>query len=1003
MFTNVGVWAALSKSSFVVSPQRRSVLTIDVLIPTFGEPLSVLRETVAAAVAMDLPHRTIVLDDADRAEVERLAGDLGAEYIARPDHENAKAGNLNYALGVTSGDLVLVLDADHVAQQDFLARVIGYFEDANVAIVQTPQAYRNVSESPVARLAHDQQMIFYGPVLRGRNGSNSVFACGTNCVVRRTALDQVGGFDESSVVEDFSTSMHIHRRGWRSVYYPYVIAEGLGPTNLAAYSRQQYRWARGSLEALIRLEPFRRGFSRSQRFQYLCCTLHYLTGLATVVYVVLPPLYFVTGIGALSPHANNFVLVYGAYFSLVLATLVVACRGQLRLAHLQANFGAFPVYAAAAIATVLRIPARFRVTNGLGSSSRPPLLILVTPLVFAVTLVSIPIGIRHQPIDSRLLANISWAFINLTLLWGVTRAALIELGLPLPWRPSQRSVNEQLDGDVTSLPGGGSIDLASRDRDAPLPEESPLNRPSRASRGRAVLESPWLAVAVITSFGLWLRFLLIDAQGLSLDENASLSQAKLGLADLVHQLASKNVHVPLYHVLLHEWIGVAGTSDVALRVPSVVAGTAAIPLLYLLGRQLFSPATGLVAATLGAFSPVWVWHSDEARMYPLLLCVGLASTYALLRALDRGGLWRWLTYAVLMGLCLYTHYFAALLLVAHAAAALLLGERRRRRDWLLAAALAVALFVPWIDLMVRLRLQQHGLHSLTNGAVTPGPSVAPLSILSSFATFLLVFLTGYKDKAQMATITLVTIGAWPLLALAIGLGARARAFLRTRTALFLLFWLLSTVVAIFALNAVKGGVLMQRYAILASPPLFLLLARGFLAVVPRALTATCIAAIVLMPLSVSVALDRWNPVKEDFRTASEIILDGWHNGDRVLAAPGYGVVPLRHYLPADVPIQGIPTALRSTTEIALVETPQAVEHTPSSALWVVTVYLRSHDPRHVVLDSIARNATLTERWRLGGDFELRRYVTQTTLVHTRVHAVPTATAVRTVAAARILR
>ncbi len=191
---------------------------------------------------------------------------------------------------MTSGDLVVILDADHVARRDFLVRVIGYFEDDDVAIVQTPQAYRNATESPVARLAHDQQLIFYGPVLRGRNGSNSVFACGTNCVVRRSALEQVGGFDESSVVEDFATSMSIHRLGWRSVYYPYVLAEGLGPTNLAAYSRQQFRWARGSLEALVRLEPFRGRLTRSQRFQYLCCTLHYLTGLATVVYVLLPPL-----------------------------------------------------------------------------------------------------------------------------------------------------------------------------------------------------------------------------------------------------------------------------------------------------------------------------------------------------------------------------------------------------------------------------------------------------------------------------------------------------------------------------------------------------------------------------------------------------------------------------------------------------------------------------------------------------------------------------------------
>ena len=978
LVTNVGVWSALSKSSFAAAPRSRSAFTIDVLIPTYGEPVTVLRETVAAALAMELTHRTLVLDDARRAEVEALAGELGAEYVARSEHRSAKAGNLNHALGATTGQLVVVLDADHVARQDFLTRVVGYFEDPDVAIVQTPQAYRNAFDSPVARLAHDQQLIFYGPVLRGRNGSNSVFACGTNCVLRRTAVDQVGGFDESSVVEDFSTSMRIHRMGWRSVYYPYVVAEGLGPTGLAAYSRQQYRWARGSLEALVRLEPFRRGFSRSQRFQYLCCTLHYLTGLATVVYVVLPPLYFVTGIGALSPRANNFALVYGAYFSLVLATLVVACRGQLRLSHLQANFGAFPVYAAAALATALRIPARFRVTNGLAASTRPPLLILVTPLVFAVTFATIPIGIAHRPVDSRLLANISWAVINLALLWGVTRAALIELGVPLPRGVAGRRAPNGAGTGVVSLAPGGPADLASSDRDAHLPEENPLNRPARVQRARAALASPWLALTVITSFGLWLRFVLVDAQGLSLDENSTLAQAKLGLGALVHQLASRNVHVPLYHILMHEWIRVAGTSDLALRVPSLAAGTAAIPLLYLLGRQVFSPATGLVAATIGAFSPVWVWHSDEARMYPLLLCLGLASTCALLRALGRGGLARWSGYLVLTTLCLYTHYFAALLLLAHAVGALLFGDRHRRGQWALTAAFVLVLFVPWVEVMLRLRLEPHGLGSLTNGAVTPGPSAAPLSVLSSFATFLLVFLTGYRDKAQMAVVALVAVGAWPLLALAIGLGARARAFLRTRAAAFLLVWLLSTVVAIFVLNAFRGGVLMQRYAILASPPLFLLLARGLLALVPRALVATGIAAVALLPLAVASAFDRSNPVKEDFRTAAAIILDRWQAHDRVLAVPGYGVLPLQHYLPTDVPVQGVDVTARATTGPAAFETLRADDLGPPPAIWVVTTYLGSHDPRNVVLDALGRYAVLTRRWRLGGDFDLLRYETRAT-------------------------
>ncbi len=99
MFTNSGVWAALSRSTFAAAPRSRSAFTVDVLIPTFGEPLSILRATIVAAIALELPHRTVVLDDAGRGDVERLAAELGAEYVARTEHTSAKAGNLNHALG----------------------------------------------------------------------------------------------------------------------------------------------------------------------------------------------------------------------------------------------------------------------------------------------------------------------------------------------------------------------------------------------------------------------------------------------------------------------------------------------------------------------------------------------------------------------------------------------------------------------------------------------------------------------------------------------------------------------------------------------------------------------------------------------------------------------------------------------------------------------------------------------------------------------------------------
>jgi cellulose synthase/poly-beta-1,6-N-acetylglucosamine synthase-like glycosyltransferase len=130
-------------------PETRDVTETDariaVLVPTYNEGIEVLMPTVAAAVAIRVPHETWVLDDGDRPEIARLAETLGARYIARPTHEHAKAGNVNHALGIIDADFVAILDADHVASPDFLVRTLGYFDDPGVALVQTPQEFYNVS------------------------------------------------------------------------------------------------------------------------------------------------------------------------------------------------------------------------------------------------------------------------------------------------------------------------------------------------------------------------------------------------------------------------------------------------------------------------------------------------------------------------------------------------------------------------------------------------------------------------------------------------------------------------------------------------------------------------------------------------------------------------------------------------------------------------------------------------------------------------------------------
>ena len=421
LFQRMGLLWTIWATSWIAPPKRRRTFLVDVFITTCGEPLKVLEATIAAAVTLDEPHRTLVLDDMDRPEVKALASSLGAEYIARGNRRGAKAGSLNYALSMTSAHLFAIFDADQIPHSDFLSQTLGYFEDKTVAFVQTPQSYRNAPYNQVTRITNKQQGIFYSAVCPGKNGLRSVFCCGTNAVLRRTAIQEVGGFEESSIVEDLLTSMHIHRRGWNSVYHPHVLAEGLGPSNFSSYFRQQFRWARGSLGVLLSLELCRHGYSLTQRFQYLLTLTFYFNGLVTLIDLLLPILYLLGGWSAFSPNAGSFAIFYGFSMSLSLITLRLSGVRVLDLEPFQYTFGSFPVYLLAFLAAALHIPAQFRVTGGSDESVRTPFLVWVSAFAFVATILAIDFAIFVRPMDPRTFTSLFWAVVNLLLLSGIVR------------------------------------------------------------------------------------------------------------------------------------------------------------------------------------------------------------------------------------------------------------------------------------------------------------------------------------------------------------------------------------------------------------------------------------------------------------------------------------------------------------------------------------------------------------------------------------------------------
>ena len=189
--------------------------------PDVQRTIDIVEPTVLAATRMEGADITVwLLDDGDRPEMAALAAHHGIRYIARQEHRGAKAGNLNHALRITDAPFVAVFDCDHVPAPEFLLETLKHLMDGRVAFVQTPQYYINRDSGHVAAAAATQQDLFFGVIAPGKNARGAMFCCGTNVVLRRRALEDVGGFPTNSLTEDFEMSVRLHERGWTSVYVP---------------------------------------------------------------------------------------------------------------------------------------------------------------------------------------------------------------------------------------------------------------------------------------------------------------------------------------------------------------------------------------------------------------------------------------------------------------------------------------------------------------------------------------------------------------------------------------------------------------------------------------------------------------------------------------------------------------------------------------------------------------------------------------------------------------
>lgn len=307
-------------------------ISVDVFIPTYNEGIDILEATLTGCRCITYPHKTYLLDDGNRAEVRELAEQMGCNYIARPVHDHAKAGNINYALTRTEGEFIVLLDADMVPQPGFIDRTLGYFENEKLAFIQMPQEFYNQDSIQHKSGDWHEQSLFFRVIQPGKNYTNSAFWCGSPSIVRRSALVQVGGVATETITEDIHTSVRLHSRGWHSLFLKETLAYGIAPQTIQSFLVQRLRWAQGTMQLYSSKESplWIHELTLRQRLSYLSSFLAYFEAFQKLLLIMTPVVILLFNIYPMKVTMEVFLLHWLPYFGLNILANQVGGRGHFR-------------------------------------------------------------------------------------------------------------------------------------------------------------------------------------------------------------------------------------------------------------------------------------------------------------------------------------------------------------------------------------------------------------------------------------------------------------------------------------------------------------------------------------------------------------------------------------------------------------------------------------------------------------------------------------------------
>ncbi|MFO7802798.1 MAG: glycosyltransferase family 2 protein [Desulfovermiculus sp.] len=448
-------------------PELKEFPEVAIVVSSFKEPLSVVEDTLVCFYNLTYPNKRIYfLDDTRydqtgwteeenteyRKNIDALCARIGVDLFRRT-WRGAKAGMINDFLAFLDGSppegfaftsnsipgrpggekYIIVFDADMNPLPNFVQPLLAWMEAyPDLAFIQTPQYYINYEHNRVAKAAGLQQAVFYEYICEGKSEQDAMFCCGTNVIFRRQALRDVGGFDESSVTEDFATSLKFHAHGWHSAYVNKVLAFGLGPEDLGGYFKQQFRWSLGTVGLLrsILSHMLRnpRLLPPAKWWEYFLSGTHYFVGWVMLILFLCPMLYLLLGVPTYFARPELYFMLYFPYVVLSLTIFAWTLsqrhyRPRELITGIVLQAVCFPVYMWASLMAVIGIRGSFKVTPK-GQNAYLPLIQLWPQVTMAfLCFASLVWGLlrlyyEHQPVYA-LSVNSLWCLYHFSILSAV--------------------------------------------------------------------------------------------------------------------------------------------------------------------------------------------------------------------------------------------------------------------------------------------------------------------------------------------------------------------------------------------------------------------------------------------------------------------------------------------------------------------------------------------------------------------------------------------------------